>query len=190
LKEQIAVQLQKTVDSFNYYTVKEERSTKLVMEIVGVMPEEVDKLELTLLGKDPLSGEPVEKKVAFSSAKKQATIKGLMYHGEFELKFIAQLLDGQRIDDLESNVKIALECQTNKPYISKPKLGKSKNGFTKITIKSNCWKTAKEHVWLKYNGHYQLFAVDESAGREVNEWLPTNERIEHFYPAEDKAERI
>ncbi len=144
-------------------TQKDGRGYKLHLKAIWNCSNlDVRSIQVQLVGIDPLTGEDVaaENLVAtFSFDRRECEInRRLTYHGKFVLRCTAVRGSGEQVEFREQ--PILLECEEGKPWITYSVC--EEQGFQRVEIRSNCWKSCKGKVWMNVDGHNQR--IDLPAG--------------------------
>lgn len=125
------------------------------------MPKYVNSVTEYLSGKDPLTGETIDKNFLrheFSRTDASAPfISGrLTLCGEFYLHFDAKLSDGTVVTDFVEPRAIRLEYEPNRPYIKYSVDKRVGHNRARIDISSNCWKHCRGKIWVQCAGHSHI----------------------------------
>ena len=143
----------------------------------------VASIEVQLTGINPLTDEDVSEKnitARFSAFNTEFSQNGLTYYGKFYLKKTAVLDTGERME-FGTPDEIFIKYEGCRPKIKKLPMT-SRKGYTIITMNCNCWKLARNNIWIKYDGHYQCLPISSNAVKGEKKWyVPTEGEVEIEY---------
>lgn len=133
----------------------------------------VKNYHVLLCGTDPLTGRDVAEDgifCRFDFSKKTHKTDVLTYHGTFQLRCTANLVDGREITFKEQ--EIILNYPQNAPYVKYQVSNKGE--FRLVEIESNCWANCAEKIWLRFDGHRQRVKLPPRFDRTIRFYVPAS----------------
>ena len=131
------------------------------------------KFMVQLNGINPLTGKNVKDEnlpYIFTFDKTSYLVENLRYHGTYTLQCFAVLEDGSQILVKEQPVELKYPESCPRLHYT---VGR-RNGFTKVTMKSNCWEYCTGKVLLQFDGHDQLVYFPEDLDQVYSFYLNTS----------------
>lgn len=124
----------------------------------------IHRIEAYICGVNPITGKELERGdflFTFDVANQTAAAI-LPLYGEYFLRFDAITADGSRIENFCEPFEFELYNSSSRPYI-RYSLEKADWGWTKVTVKSNCFARLKGNMWLRCGNNMQRMPAMDSS---------------------------